>query len=270
MLYLNYIEAAIFGITQGITEFLPISSTGHLIFLHYFFNLPIANQLAFDVILHFATLLAVVWFFRQPLLNLIKSWLGSFTGKTDQFSKLAWLIILGTLPAALAGYFFENIVETSLRSPSVVIITLILIGIFLIIAERYGQKTKELNQLNWQDVILIGLSQASAIIPGVSRSGITIIAGLAIGLKRKVAAEFSLLLSLPIIFAAAIKKVPQLFGTSLPLNELLMISIAFIFSLLTGILTIKYFLDYLKNNSLNSFAFYRFILAIIIFVLLLK
>lgn len=264
---MDYINAIIFGIIQGITEFLPISSSGHLVILHKFLNLPIKNELAFDVVLHSATLLAVIWFFRNDVLKLLKSWLKSFSGYRDEFSRISWLIILATIPAALAGWFFEELIESVLRSPSVVAVMLIVVGVFFIIIEQVSRKTDELKNLNWSKSLIIGVAQAIALIPGTSRSGITIIAGLAAGLKRQAAIRFSFILSIPIIFGASITKVPQIFKAGLAGDELIILIIAFIASFVSGILVIKYFLQFAKNHSLNIFAVYRFVLAVVIIIL---
>ena len=261
---MDYIYSAIFGIIQGITEFLPISSSGHLVILHKFITLPIRNELAFDVVLHLATLLAVLWFFRQEVKQLLKSWIRSFSGYNDQFSKISWLIILGTMPAALAGWLFDDFIEVVFRSPLIVAVMLALIGILFIVFEKISRFTKDLEKLTWRQVLLIGLAQAVALIPGTSRSGITIIAGLGAGLKRDAAVRFSFLLSIPVIAGAAIKKIPPAFNLNQSGEELAILIIAFIFSYLSGYLSIKYFLQFAKRHSLNIFAVYRFILAAVI------
>ncbi len=263
---MDYINAIIFGIIQGITEFLPISSSGHLVILHKFINLPIKNELAFDVVLHLATLLAVVWFFRNDVYNLLRSWFKSFTGHRDEFSKLSWLIILATIPAGLAGWYFEETVEYIFRSLKVVVVMLIIGGVLLLIVEKISRKIDDLKNLSWAKALIIGLAQTIALIPGTSRSGITIIAGLATGLKRQAAVRFSFLMSVPIIFGASIRKAPQVFGADLANSELIVLIIAFIFSFISGFLAIKYFLRFAQNHSLNIFAVYRFALAAVIIV----
>ncbi len=266
---MDYINAIIFGIVQGVTEFLPISSSGHLVILHQFIDLPIQNELAFDVALHLATFLAVFWFFREDISRLLKSWLKSFAGCRDEFSKLSWLIILATIPAALAGWLFGDIVESVFRSPIVVAVMLIVVGALFIVFEKVGRKTDELKNLNWSKSLIIGLAQAIALIPGTSRSGITIIAGLAANLKREAAVRFSMLLSIPIIFVASATKIPQIFEADFGDKELALLAIAFFASFISGIIAIKYFLKFAKEHSLNVFAFYRFALAVLIIILLL-
>ncbi len=263
----NYLIAAIYGIVQGITEFLPISSSGHLVIMHEFIPLPLENELLFDVALHLATLLAVVWFFRKDIHKMLKSWLLSFSGHHDAYSKLSWLIILATVPAVLAGWQLEAII-THLRRPSVVIIMLIVVGALLILIERISRQTDELKKLNWRKALVVGLAQAFAFIPGTSRSAITIIAGMGTGLKREAALRFSFLLSIPIILGANLKKIPLLYNYGLDAGEWLVLIIAFSLSLISGFLVIKYFLQYAQKNSLVPFAIYRLALAIsLIFII---
>ena len=264
---MDYIYAAIFGFVQGITEFLPISSSGHLVILHELISLPIKNEITFDVIMHSATLFAVLWFFRQEIRQLLKSWLLSLGGQKDNLSRISWLIILGTIPAALVGWLFGNYIEAVFRSPLIVAIMLAIIGGLFIVFEKISSFQNDLEKLNWRQALIIGLAQVAAFIPGTSRSGVTIIAGLGVGLKREEAIKFSFLLSVPIIAGAVIKKIPQTLILGLSGEELMILSIGFIFSFLTGFLAIKYFLKFSKNNSLHIFAYYRFILAAILLII---
>lgn len=259
-----YLKAVIFGIVQGATEFIPVSSTGHLVILHKYLSLPIANNLSFDVTLHLATFFAGVWFFRKDIFLLLISWVKSFRGERDENSRLAWLLILGIFPAAAAGYFFNDYIENVLSTPIVIAVMLIVVGVLFIIIEKIAKAVNDLNALDWKKSLSIGIAQAIALIPGTSRSGITIIAGMGAGLKREAAAKFSFLLSLPIIFGASIKKTPELFGVGMGTNETIILVIAFVSALVAGVVAIKYMLKFLKNNKLTIFAFYRFALAILI------
>jgi len=263
---INYFYSAIFGIIQGITEFLPISSSGHLIILHNFITLPISNEMAFDVILHFGSLLAVIYFFRKDIASLFLSWLKSFKGERDSLSKLSWLIILGTIPAALVGFFFNDLIENVFRSVLVVAAMLVLVGILFIIFERYSKQNKEFNNIGFKEVLIIGFAQIIAFIPGTSRSGITIIAGLSANLKRGAAVKFSFLLSIPIIFGAVINKIPFIIKNKPITEEMFILVVGFIFSYFASFFTIKFFISFVKNRSLNIFAIYRFILAAIILI----
>lgn len=259
---MDYINAIIFGIAQGLTEFLPVSSSGHLIILRQFLNIPIQNELSFDVILHFATLLAVSWYFRKDILDLARA-------SEPAKAKLRWLIILATIPAALAGFFLEEAIEYIFRDISVVIAMLAIIGVLFIVAEKISKKEKEIESLNWTKALTVGLAQALALVPGTSRSGITIIAGMFLGLKREEAIRFSFLLSIPIIAGASLAKAPQIMTTSLSSIELNILAISFLASLFSGFFTIKYFLKFAQNHSLVAFAYYRFALAVLLGIFLI-
>lgn len=265
---LNYFNAIIFGFAQGITEFLPVSSSGHLIILHKLISLPLNNEITFDVALHFATFLAIFLYFYKDIWRLASAWVYSFkSGKSDD-SRLAWQIIIGTIPAGLAGVFFEDIIENILRSPLVIVFMLILVGILFIIFEKISKQNLELKNLNLQKTLVIGCAQALALIPGTSRSGITIIAGLGTGLKREQALRFSFLLSLPVILGASITKIPLVFSDNIGSQELLTLLIAFASAFIFGMFAISFLMRYLKNNSLKVFAWYRFALAALILIYL--
>lgn len=262
---INYFNAIIFGLVQGATEFLPVSSSGHLVVLHKLFPNLISDELAFDVLLHLATLLALLWFFRQEVIDLIVAWCRSIAGKHDETSRLAWLIIIGIIPAAVIGYFFGDTIETVFHSTAWVAIMLVLVGILFIVFEKlFGKNINSLNQLNWQKALAIGCAQVLSFIPGTSRSGITIIAGLGIGLKRESAVKFSFLMSMPLIAAAAASQISSLWQTNFSTNDIAIYVIAFVAAVISGYLAIKYFLKFSANNSLNVFAYYRFILALLI------
>ena len=266
---IDYTVAILFGLIQGVTEFLPVSSSGHLLLTHKFLILPIDNELAFDVVLHFATFLAVFLYFLKDIIKILKSWVKSFSGKIDESAQLGWQIILATIPAAMAGYFLEDVIENKLRSVFVVVVMLFVVALLFIIFEKIKNKQKEISAINWKEALIIGFAQSLALIPGTSRSGITIIAGLGVGLKREAAVRFSFLLSLPIILGASMKKIPQLFDAGLNNYEFSILLIAFCASFISGWLTIKYFLRFVKKHSLISFAWYRIVLAIIVLLLFL-
>lgn len=259
---MDYINVIIFGAIQGLTEFLPVSSSGHLVILHKLISIPVSNELTFDIILHSATLIAVIYFFRRDIWELLRAWLNTFVGKKSDYGRVAWLIILGTIPAGIAGFFFDDVIESVLRSPLVVVFMLIFVGILFIVAEKYSNQKADFKNINWKQALIIGFSQALALIPGTSRSGITIIAGMSTDLKREEAIRFSFLLSIPIILGAVIKKVPDILETGMIQGELMLILTSFISTLIFGILAIKYFLIFAKKYSLKYFAYYRFCLAI--------
>lgn len=264
---MQYFNAAIFGITQGITEFLPISSSAHLAILHKIIDLPYKkNELGFDIVLHLASLLAVILFFRKDILSLVKSFFNICKGKFDQHAKLTFLIILATIPAALAGYFLEDLIDTRFRSINTIIAMLIIGGILLLAVEKFAKKYYNINKLNWRQSLLIGCAQAIALIPGTSRSGITMTAGLFCGLKREAVVRFSFLLSIPIILGASIVKIPELARNDLFAQEFYILLTGFIFSFLFAFLTIKYFMKFIKKRSFIPFIFYRFTLSFILII----
>ncbi len=265
---MNYIYSIIFGVVQGITEFLPISSSGHLVILHSIFDLPVGDEMFFDVVLHFATIFAVLIFFRKDIYKILSSWLRSFS-KKEESGKVGWLIILGTIPAAFLGWFFEGFIEDVLRSEYVVVVMLVLLGVVFIVTERFATKNmNEIKDLSWKKTLLIGFMQALALVPGTSRSGATIVAGLWTGLKREAAIKFSFLLSVPIVLGASLSKISGIRPASYSSEELTLILVAFLFSFFSGYLSIKYFIQFARSRKLNVFAYYRFLLAIILLILL--
>lgn len=250
---MNYFLAILAGAVQGLTEFLPISSTGHLII---FENLVGISQeefgLAFDASLHLGTLAAIALFFYKDYIRALKS-------------KLAAAIIVGTLPAVIAGISLESYIESSFRQLWVVGAGLIIFSFVIILAEKIGSQIKTKEKINLQNALIIGLFQALALIPGISRSGSTISAGLFLGLKREEAARFALMLSGPIIAGVGLKKFLQTLGSdTISSSDLTFFIIAIISSAIFGYLTIKYFLKYLSTNTLYPFVLYRIVLGIIL------
>lgn len=264
---MNLIYSIIAGAIQGLTEFLPISSSGHLVLLHEYLNFDLSNNLAFDVVLHLGTLVALLIFFWQDVLYLLKSFFKSFVRRdiTDPNQRLSWQLLLATIPAVLAGYFFEDIIDLYFRNILSVALMLILFGGVLYLADRYFSKVKTIPQLSLFNAIVIGIAQVLALVPGVSRSGITIIAGLGQKLNRGEAARFSFLMAIPVVFGAGAKKVYD-FSAQGGINndEILVLILGFITAAITGYLCIKYFLQFLQNHSLQFFAYYRIILGLIL------
>ena len=216
--------------------------------------------------------LALIFYFWSDIIKYLKAFFKSFIRfnvREDFDQRMAWFLFFGSLPAALVGFFLEFQIETYFRKLEVVAATLIVVGLLFFIFEKYSAKTDELNNLNFKKVIFIGVAQTLALIPGISRSGITIIAGLSKKLKREVAARFSFLLSVPIIFGAGLKKISDVLQEGLGSSEYLILILGFLAALFSGYLSIRYFLQYIKNHSLNAFAIYRFLLAIVIIVYLL-
>lgn len=246
------IEAIILGIVQGITEFLPVSSTAHLILFPWFFNWGgSVDTLTFDVALHAGTLCAL-------LLVFWKDWIDLFLRK----QKLLGLIILATIPGGVAGYFLNDIVENSLRNPLLISLMLIAVGIVMLVAEKTLQK-KGMEMIGFRDALLIGIAQALAIVPGVSRSGITISAGLFMGLKREEAARFSFLLSTPLIAGATLLHSGKAFFGQAD-HDLMLFAAGLAASFITGFFVIKFLLGFLKRYPMNIFVYYRFVLSVVI------
>lgn len=262
-------QAFILGMVQGLGEFLPISSSAHLIITPYLFNWP-DQGLAFDIALHWGTLFAVVTYFYKDIWHLIKGFFHSLFPSTrdlqsNTYQKLSWLILLATIPAAIIGKLFEHQVETAFRNPILIAVTLTVVGFILLAADKYGSKLKNLTDLKWGNALGIGLAQALAIVPGISRSGATITTGLLQGFTRQDAAKFSFLMSIPIILGAGILKLPEISN----IQNHTQLLVGFISSTIFGFLAIKYMLKYIATKSFAVFAWYRFVLAIIIVIVYL-
>jgi undecaprenyl-diphosphatase len=246
------LQAIILGIVQGLTEFLPVSSTAHLILFPWFFNWSgEVDTLTFDLALHAGTLLAL-------LLCFWRDWIDMFFRK----QRLLGLIILASIPAGVAGLLLNDLAEHSLRSPLLISIMLIAGGVIMLAAEKI-YKYRDMEKLSLKDVIFIGVAQAVAIIPGVSRSGFTIAAGLFRGLEREAAARFSFLLATPIIGGAFLLHSKGLLINHADHSIQLFIT-GFISSFITGFIAIKFMMSFLKRYPLNLFVYYRFLLAAVI------
>lgn len=261
---MELLQAFILGAVQGLGEFLPISSSAHLIITPYLFNWP-DQGLAFDIALHWGTLFAVVTYFNKDIWHLAKGfWHSLFSSTRDMesntYQKLSWLIVLATIPAALIGKMFEDQVETVFRNPILIAGTLATVGFILLLADKYGTKLKTLTDARWINALIIGFAQALAIIPGISRSGATITAGLTQGFKREDAAKFSFLMSVPVILGAGVLKLPEISQ----IQNHAPLLVGFASSTVFGFLAIKYMLRYIANRSFAVFAWYRFALAIVI------
>lgn len=261
---MDYIFSIIFGFIQGLTEFLPVSSSGHLVVLHEIIEFQFADSLTFDVVLHAGTLLALVIYFFKDIIQYFLAFFKSFRKfdlKNNLEQRIAWFILAATLPAVFFGYFLEDVIESSFRSPLLVSLTLILGGFLFIIFEKIFSKRKNLAELNLKSSLAIGFFQVLALVPGVSRSGITILGGLSQKMKREEAARFAFLLAIPVTFGAVIKRASSLFASNIKAGDGLVLLLGFLAAFVSGYLVIKFLLNFLKNHSLNVFAYYRFILA---------
>ena len=271
---LEFLEAVLLGVVQGLTEFLPVSSSGHLLLGQYFLGLDQDRfGLPFDVALHLGTLVAVVSFFWRDLLRMARAFARSLSpgerNLADPAQRLAYLILASTVPAALIGFFLEGFFETAVRSPWVVVFNLVLIGVLFIVGEAVGAKTRRADKLRFVEAVGIGLAQAAALVPGVSRSGATITLGLFLGLRREEAARFSFLMSVPIIAGAGTLQLAEVAAQGMDRSQALMFAAGLVSSAVVGHLTIRFFLRFVVHHSLRAFAYYRFGLAAVVATLLL-
>jgi undecaprenyl-diphosphatase len=264
------LSAALLGVVQGLTEFLPVSSSGHLILARAFFGWDTGRfGLPFDVACHVGTLLAVVVFFRADVVKLIAAAPGALTGRDGEWERFGRLIIVGTIPIVIVGGLFADVIETQLRSPLVVAIMLVIGGVGLLVAEWLGRKTRDARSLGYGEAMLIGLAQASALAPGMSRSGATLTVSMLLGLRRDTAARFVFLMSLPAIVAAAAKEAIEVSEVGMAGIPVTLLLVGLVTSAIVGYLTVKFFVRYLANHSLAVFAYYRFALAAITMVWLM-
>ena len=263
---MTFAQAIILGAVQGATEFLPISSSAHLVLVPWFLGWQ-DQGLTFDVMLHAGTLIAILSFFWRDWFEMVASisWKrgGHHAISTPDSRLLAW-VICGTVPAAIAGFLLQKAVETTFRSPLVMAFTLIAVALLLWLAERTARLKKGVADISFTDALCVGFAQALALVPGTSRSGITITAGLFRGLKREAAARFSFLLSAPIIGGAGLKKVLDLRHASIAAADRLPMLLGFFSSLLVGYLTIQFLMKYLQRNTLFLFIYYRIGLGFVI------
>ena len=269
---LELLQAILLGVVQGLTEFLPVSSSGHLLLGQYFLGLDQRRfGLSFDVALHLGTLVAVIAYFWRDLLRMAYAFVRSLTrgrNLADADQRLAYLVVASTVPAALIGLLLEDFFETAVRNPWVVVINLVLVGLLFIVAEAVGRKSSSAEKLGFFGAVAIGLAQAVALVPGVSRSGATITAGLFLGLRREEAARFSFLMSVPIIAGAGLLELFEALSEGINLSEVVMFGAGFVSSAMVGYLAIGFLLNFLTNHSLHAFAYYRFALAAVVAVLL--
>lgn len=261
-------QAVVHGVVQGLGEFLPISSSGHLVLLPWLFGWEDPG-LAFDVALHIGTLLSLVAYFGRDLRRLLRAGLASLVERKiggDPERRLAWGIVLASVPGAVTGLLLEDSVEALFRSPALVATTLIVMGLVLYVVDGARAARRPLEGLTLADHLLIGCAQAMALVPGVSRSGATITAGRALGATRDAAARFSFLLSAPIVFGAGLLKVPDMVESGIDTPFVAGV----VTSAVVGYLAIRYLLVYVRTRSYGVFVYYRVALGLWIFALLAR
>jgi len=270
------VAAVIMGIVQGLTEFLPISSSGHLIIVPFLFGWsdPFIRSLAFSVMLHVGTLAALLVYFRADWLRLVPAGFAAVRDRSfraDPDRHLAWVLVASTIPAALAGLLLNDLIETAFREVGLVAATLVVGAAILWLADRWGGRTKGVGDVTFPVAIGIGAAQALALVPGISRSGISISAARFAGLDREAAARFSFLMATPITLGAAIFEVRKLAtgesGVSVEAGPLVAGMLA---SFAAGMLAIGFLLRYLRTRSLNIFVIYRLVLAAVVVVVWLR
>ena len=270
---MDIIQGIIIGIVQGLTEFLPVSSSAHLVFIQKI--LGVQSSLAFDTFLHLGTLIAVMWFFRYDIYKMILSWLSSvrdiLSGRfregfySDPYKRLAWYVILATIPVGIVGVLFEDSVDSLFAGALYVpAFFLFVTGTILYLSQRMTSGEINYNTITKKEALFMGLGQACAILPGLSRSGTTIAAGLTIGLNKEFAAKFSFILSIPAILGAFLLQVKDI-GSAMDAN-FLPVFLGFIASIIAGYMAIKWMLDLIQNKSLDIFAYYCWVIGILVFM----
>jgi undecaprenyl-diphosphatase len=261
---MDFIHILALAILQGLTEFLPISSSAHLILLPSFMDWD-DQGLAFDVAVHVGTLTAVVAYFRHDLVVILRDWVASLAARrTVGDSRLAWAVGIGTIPVGLAGLLFGDFIESELRSTLVIAITTGVFGVLLGWADVKGTRQRSEHTLTWRDIVIIGCAQAVALIPGTSRSGITMTAGLLLGLTREAAARFSFLLSIPVIVLAGGLKTIELAQSSQAVDWGTLV-LGAVISGISAYVCIHFFLKLLERIGMMPFVIYRLLLCAVLF-----
>ena len=269
---MEIIQSIILGIVQGLTEFIPVSSSAHLLLLQKLFGWD-TSSVTFDVALHMGTLVALIGFFWKDWMSIFASFYRRLLSRAPypaddeakSSGKLLIPIVIATIPAAIVGVLFDSQIEgmrDRVWMVPAIAAALAVVAIIMVIAEKISSQKRGVGQMNYVDYIVIGLAQALALFPGVSRSGITIIAGLGRGLKRESAARFSFLLSTPVIFGAGVKQVLDVLKTGLAPNQGLVLLVGFLAATISGYLAIRFLMNYLQRRSLNAFAIYRVALGL--------
>ena len=261
---MEFLKVTILSIIQGLTEFLPISSSAHLILPSQILGWG-DQGLAFDVAVHLGTLIAVIWYFRVDISDIVQAWFSQvFKQQQSPHANLGWYLILATIPVIVSGFIFKDFIDENFRNARVIAITTILFGVLLLLSDKMSSLNKNLNQMTLSSALIIGLAQVLALIPGTSRSGITMTAALFCGLDRQAASRFSFLLSIPVIAGASL-----LLGIDL-LNEASVdwgiLLYAIVLSAVVAYLCIHYFLVFINRLGFLPFVIYRLLLGIVLFI----
>jgi undecaprenyl-diphosphatase len=272
---MTVLQAIVLGIVQGLTEFLPISSSGHLLLVPWLFNWhfllenPDLNK-TFDVALHLGTFVAVVLYFWREIGRLIAAWARSIARRSlaEPEGRLAWLLVVSTIPAALVGVALEELITNTLGKPWMIAVAMIVFAGLMYLIDHIAKLDRDLESLGWGGALAIGVAQALALLPGVSRSGVTMMAGLLLRLDRESAARYSFLLSIPIIGGAAAYKGLEIARDGLPAGTQTPFVVGMVTAALSGIAAIWFVLAYLKRHDFNLFVLYRIAVGVAILVLI--
>ncbi|ALV45018.1 Undecaprenyl-diphosphatase [Arthrobacter alpinus] len=271
---MNWFEAAFLGLVQGLTEFLPISSSAHLFVVGKFLPSGADPGAAFTAVSQLGTETAVLVFFWRDIVRIIKAWWGSLRGRiprSDPDARMGWLVILGSVPIAILGVVFQSHIESTLRNLWIVATTLIVFGLILAVADTVASQKRELKDLSLKHGIIFGFAQALALIPGVSRSGGTITAGLLMGYTRESAARYSFLLAIPAVFASGFFELYKILsghesaGGQFGVGET---ALATVVAFVVGYLIIGWFLKFISTKSFLPFVWYRIGLGLLLYILL--
>jgi undecaprenyl-diphosphatase len=266
------LQALVMGVVQGLTEFLPVSSSAHLIIVPFLagWDDEFITSLAFSVMLHLGTLVALLIYFRADWVRLVPAGLAaardrSFRGDDDR--KLAWLLVASTIPAALVGLLFNDLIEDSFRQIGLVAVALVVGGVILLVADRVGATSRRIEDVTFPIAVGIGVAQALALVPGISRSGISIAAGRLVGMDRESAARFAFLMATPITAGAGLFEARKLLtgegGVDVAIAPLVVGMVA---ALVSGLVAIHFMLSFLRRQSLDVFVWYRFALAAVVLI----
>ena len=272
---MTILQAIILGIVQGLTEFLPISSSGHLLIVPWLFNWhfllenPDLNK-TFDVALHLGTFFSLIAYFWRDIGRLLAAWMRTIAHRKldSPEGRLAWLIIVSTIPAALVGVAFEDVIVTRLGQPWMIAVLMIVFGLVMWLVDRTAKLDRDIDALTWSDGLIIGVAQALALAPGVSRSGITMVTGLLLRLNREAAARYSFLMSIPIIGGAAAYKGLQVAQGGLPAGTAAPFAAGIAAAAVSGFAAIWFLLAYLKRHSFELFVIYRIVIGIGMLILI--
>jgi undecaprenyl-diphosphatase len=270
------VQALVMGVVQGLTEFLPVSSSGHLIIVPYLlgWNDTFITSLAFSVMLHMGTLLALLVYFRRDWVRLVPAGLATIRDRSfhdDEDRRLAWLLVAATIPAAIIGFLLNDVIESSFRSVGLVAVTLVLGGLILLVADRFGARSRTIEDVTFPIAVGIGTAQALALIPGISRSGISISAARMVGMDRESAARFAFLMATPITAGAGIFEIRKLLtGEAGVQVETVPLVVGLIAAAISGLAAIHFMLSFLRRQTLDVFVWYRFLVAGIVLIFWLR